>query len=76
MNIEAMKQRLNSKFTNSKIEVADLTGTANHYQVIIESEAFHGLNRVQQHQLVMSVFKPELTTGELHALALTTKVPN
>lgn len=69
-----MKDRLASAYPDGNIEVVDLTGTQDHWEVSIESTAFTGLNRIQQHQHVMAVFAPELKTGEVHALSIKTKV--
>ncbi len=76
MNQEMMKTRLLENFPDGLIEVHDLTGTANHWEVSVESQSFSGLSRVQQHQLVMAAFAPELKTGEVHALAIKTKLKN
>ena len=66
--------RLKEAYPDGKIEVFDLTGTADHWEVLVESGKFQGLNRIQQHQQVMSVFGPELKTGEVHALSIKTKI--
>lgn len=74
MSPDALKQRLSQAYPNETVEVFDLTGTQDHYEVYVESEKFKGLNRVQQHQAVMAVFAPELKTGEVHALSIRTKI--
>jgi stress-induced morphogen len=74
MTPEQMKERLTQAYPDGTIDVVDLTGTHDHYEVSIESKTFAGLNRIQQHQHVMSVFGPELKTGEVHALSIKTKV--
>lgn len=74
MKLEQMKQRLTENFPDGKIEVYDLTGGEDHWEVAIESSAFHGLTRIQQHQKVMACFAPELKTGEVHALSIKTKL--
>ncbi len=55
----------------------DVSGDGTHFAASVESEEFEGLNRVQQHQLVYSALKGKMegSSGELHALALTTKTP-
>lgn len=74
MTTETMKERLTSAYPDGQIEVFDLNGQGSYYEVTIESEAFRGLNRVQQHQAVMAVFQAELKTGEVHALSIRTKI--
>lgn len=74
MTPEQMKTRLEENYPASKIEVIDLTGTLDHYEVFIESTRFTGLSRIQQHQQVMACFAPELKTGEVHALSIKTQI--
>lgn len=74
MKPNQIKDRLESHFPESTIEVFDLTGTEDHYEVFVESKDFSGLTRIQQHQKVMACFGPELKTGEVHALSIKTKI--
>ncbi len=74
MTLEMMKDRLLQAYPDSTVEVFDLTGTQDHWEVVVESQAFQGLSRIQQHQAVMAVFGPELKTGEVHALSIKTKL--
>lgn len=71
-----MKSRLAAAYPDGIIEVYDLTGTSDHWEVSVESAAFKGMTRIQQHQHVMAVFGPELKTGEVHALSIKTKLKN
>lgn len=74
MTIDQMKKRLQEKYPESVVDVNDLTGTSDHWEVYVESSAFKGLSRIEQHQHVMSCFGPELKTGEVHALSIKTKL--
>ena len=80
MKIEEMKQRLIQAYPdadqNSDIQVFDLTGTADHWEVAVRSSAFAGMSRIEQHQHVMKAFAPELKTGEVHALSIKTSLKN
>lgn len=75
MTPEQMKSRLEKAYPDGAIEVVDLTGTEDHWQVMIVSSVFKGMSRVQQQRHVMDVFAAELKTGEVHALTIQTKVP-
>ncbi len=75
MTPEQIKARLAETYPNDPVEVVDLTGTHDHYEVYVESKKFQGLTRIQQHQQVMGCFGPELKTGEVHALSIRTKIP-
>ncbi len=56
------------------VEIKDLAGDGNHYSATVQSTAFKGKSRVQQHQMVYAALKGNMG-GVLHALALTTSVP-
>jgi stress-induced morphogen len=73
MTQEQMVARLTTAFPSSQIEVYDLTGTQDHWEVHVASNRFVGLARIQQHKLVMQAFEAELKTGEVHALTMKTK---
>jgi stress-induced morphogen len=74
MTPEQMKARLEQAYPDGKVQVIDLTGTQDHYQVMIESGAFEGMSRIQQQRHVMDVFDAELKTGEVHALTIKTTI--
>ncbi|MEQ1723208.1 MAG: BolA/IbaG family iron-sulfur metabolism protein [Pseudobdellovibrio sp.] len=73
-----MKQRLIEAYPDADaakdIQVFDLTGTSDHWEVAVQSSAFKGLSRIEQHQHVMKAFAPELKTGEVHALSIKTTI--
>tara|TARA_Y200000002_G_C22637249_1_gene645260 strand:- start:1206 stop:1454 length:249 start_codon:yes stop_codon:yes gene_type:complete len=73
---EEIKVLLKQSFPEANIRIDDLAGDGNHYAATIIAKEFKGLNRVKQHQLVYAALKGKMdgSQGELHALALTTKV--
>ena len=76
MKLTQIETRLKDSYPDADIEVFDLTGGEDHWEVSVISDAFKGMNRIQQHQSVMAVFGPELKTGEVHALSIKTKIKN
>jgi len=72
--IEAL---IKEAFPTAEVRIDDLAGDGAHYAASVVAEEFKGLNRVKQHQLVYKALKGKMdgTSGELHALALTTKAP-
>jgi len=56
------------------IELTPLAADDDHWAARVTSEAFRGLSRVKQHQLVNAAFGGRLG-DDLHALALTTMTP-
>ncbi|HEY5795786.1 MAG TPA: BolA family transcriptional regulator [Bosea sp. (in: a-proteobacteria)] len=70
-DIEAM---IKAALPDAVVEIKDLAGDGDHYAATVTSAAFEGKSRVQQHQMVYAALKGNMG-GVLHALALTTAVP-
>ena len=70
--VEAAIQRA---LPDAVVTVEDLTGGGDHLQVSVVSEAFQGLSRIRQHQLVYGALQQELASEAIHALALSTAIP-
>ena len=70
--IEAL---IRKAFPNAKINVEGADGR--HFSAMVVDESFRGMNRVQQQRAVYAALKEKMDgpSGELHALALTTKAP-
>jgi acid stress-induced BolA-like protein IbaG/YrbA len=59
----------------AEVQVQDLTGGGDHYQVLVVSPAFAGRTLVQQHQLVYAAVREAMSSEAIHALALKTYTP-
>jgi stress-induced morphogen len=70
-----VKATIEAGIPNAIVQIADLTGTQDHYQAVVVSEQFIGKSLVQQHQLVNGAVKEALASGAIHALALKTYTP-
>ncbi|GBU18566.1 MULTISPECIES: BolA family transcriptional regulator [Methylobacterium] len=70
-DIEAM---IREALPDATIEIKDLAGDGDHYAATVISSAFKGKTRVAQHQMVYGALQGRMG-GVLHALALTTGVP-
>lgn len=71
MNSEEIERLIKEALPDAKIAIKDLRGDGDHYQAHVESSAFFGKSRVQQHQMVYAALQGRVG-GVLHALALTT----
>ncbi|MER2519396.1 MAG: BolA/IbaG family iron-sulfur metabolism protein [Bdellovibrionales bacterium] len=74
MTAEEIERLIMEAMPDAVIEIKDLRGDGDHYQVYVESRAFTGLPRVRQHQMVYAALQGRVG-GVLHALALTTAAP-
>ncbi len=75
MHAAEIESLIKAALPDAEVEIRDLAGDGDHYQAIVTSRAFAGKNRVQQHKLVYEALGRRMG-GELHALQLTTAVPN
>lgn len=66
---------IRAAFPDAAIEITDLAGDGDHYAAKVTSAAFKGMPRVRQHQAVYAALGGRMG-GELHALQLTTAVPD
>ncbi|MFH7030532.1 MAG: BolA family protein [Heteroscytonema crispum UTEX LB 1556] len=70
--VEAM---IVAQMPDAQVQVQDLTGGGDHYQVTVVSSQFAGKGLVQQHQLVYGALRQAMSTEAIHALALKTYTP-
>ena len=77
MQAHEIEALIRETFPDAQIKITDLAGDGNHYAAEVIDESFRGKNRVQQQRAVYAALKGKMdgSHGELHALALTTKVP-
>jgi stress-induced morphogen len=62
------------KLPDAKVSIHDRTGTMDHFNVTVRSEAFKGKTLIEQHKLVYGALKGALADGRVHAVELTTIV--
>jgi len=74
MKAEDIERMIKDAIPDAVVEIKDLAGDGDHYAATVISAAFRGMPRVRQHQLVYDALKGNMG-GVLHALALTTQVP-
>jgi len=72
IQVEAM---IKAGLPDAQVQVQDLTGGGDHYQVLVVSSAFEGKGLLQQHQLVYGAVKAAMSTEEIHALSIKTFTP-
>lgn len=74
---QEIEDLIRAEFPEALVTITDLAGDGNHYAAEVIDESFRGKNRVQQQRAVYAALKGKMdgSNGELHALALTTKVP-
>jgi stress-induced morphogen len=71
---ESVRRLLLVALPDAQIELVDLTGTEDHYEARIVSQAFEGKTPIEQHQIVYRALGDAMH-GPIHALALKTYSP-
>ena len=74
MQAHEIQELIQDAFPDAKIKIEDLAGDGDHYSCLVETSAFEGKTRVQQHQMVYQALGGRMG-GVLHALALQTRTP-
>ena len=57
----------------SQVKVLDMTGTADHFDIVVVSEAFKDKSLIEQHKMVFSILEKEMD-NRIHAIRLKTQV--
>ena len=70
-DIEAL---IRAGIPDASVEITDLAGDGDHYAARVTAASFRGLSRLQQQRAVYAALG-ERMGGVLHALQLTTAVP-
>ena len=75
MNIQQeMIHRIQAVYPDAKIELTDMTGTADHWQAVIVSSHFEGMGRLARQRSIYAALG-ELMSGPIHALTFKTLTP-
>lgn len=75
MPAEEIRLMIETALPGASVVIRDLAGDGDHYAAEVAAPQFAGMSRVQQHKLVYDALGGRMG-GVLHALQLTTRVPN
>jgi len=75
MEASEIEQLIRAALPDAKVTIEDLRGDGDHYAAYVESSAFIGKSRVQQHQMIYKALAGSMDEA-LHALALQTSAPS
>lgn len=75
MAAQEIEDMIRRAIPDADVEITDLAGDGDHYSARVISESFRGMSRVKQHQAVYAALGGRMG-GALHALQLTTALPN
>lgn len=75
MQPDEVKKIVEQHLPGSRVSVKDLTGTLDHFQVEVVSEAFRGKMLLEQHRMVQAPLEPYVKDERIHALSIKTHTP-
>lgn len=75
MAAEEIEQLIRAGIPDASIEITDLAGDGDHYSAKVMAESFRGLSRLDRQRRVYEALGWRMG-GALHALQLTTAVPD
>jgi stress-induced morphogen len=71
----SLERLIRLELPDAEVGIFDRTGTMDHFNLTVRSQVFKGKTLLEQHQLVYGALKGALKDGRVHAVELTTIVP-
>ena len=75
MKPDAITEKIRVALPDAIVELKDLTGTEDHWEARVISQAFVGKSAIQRHRMVMGALADEMK-GPIHALSLDARTPD
>lgn len=72
MNAQDIQRRIEAAIPGSH---ASVEGGDAHFSAVIIAEGFEGKSRIERHQMIYALFRDEMESQAIHALALKTSTP-
>ena len=72
MNPEEVQKILEKAFPGSWVSVEDMTGTNDHFEIVVTSKLFEGKTLIEQHQTVHAALAGYMDKG-IHAVKIKTR---
>jgi stress-induced morphogen len=71
----SMTALIRETLPDAQVRIHDLTGTMDHFEVLVRSSVFTGKSLMDRHRLVEKALKQARDDGRIHALAIRTDLP-
>ncbi len=76
MTFEALSTQLQEALGDAEVSVEDRTGTMDHFNVKVISDAFEGKNLLDRHRMIYQALDAQMKDGRIHALEIQAKTKN
>ena len=74
--VDEVRLLIEASLPGATVEVLDETGTSDHLRATVTAPQFEGLSRIEQHRLVKKSVQARFDDGSIHALSISTIVPD
>ncbi len=68
-----IEKLITTHLPDAEVLIHDMTGTRDHLDIMVTSQAFQGKPLIQQHRMIMDILKIEFS-NQLHAVKLKTMI--
>ena len=73
-NLAELKEMIEAALPGAEVEVID-EGGGDHLLAVVNSAAFAGKTRIEQHRMVKAAVRERFDDGTIHALSVRTSTP-
>ncbi len=70
-----MTAMIREAMPDAEVAIADRTGTMDHFNLRVRSRAFEGKSFLDRHRMVEKALAAARNDGRIHALEITTEIP-
>ena len=71
---DSMSALIRRALPGAEVEIVDLTGTMDHFNVLVRSRDFAGVPLMDRHRLVENALAEARADGRIHAMSIRTEV--
>jgi stress-induced morphogen len=74
MSPDQVERLVQGVMPDATVSVSDMTGTSDHFSVLVVSESFRGKSLIERHRMMHRIFETYLA-GPIHAVKYKTLTP-
>ena len=71
---DKLREAVAQAFPGAVVSVRDTTGTSDHFELVVVSEAFAGRSLIERHRMIYAVLG-DAVGGPIHALSIRAQTP-
>jgi stress-induced morphogen len=71
---QTMTALVRQTMPDAEVQIVDLTGTMDHFNVFVRSKAFAGVPLMDRHRMVEGALAQARADGRIHAMSIRTEV--